>query len=71
MAGKKTVQFNMRITPELAKVLEEEAEKLSWKRTQLAEKILLDWVNQRDKNGGALTFIIKNNNTININGGNA
>ena len=66
MESKRTDQLNIRITPELTKILTEEAEKLSWSKTKLAEKILNDWARNRDKNGGAINFIIHNNQNINI-----
>lgn len=69
MEEKRTDQLNIRVTPELTKILTEEAQKLSWTKTKLAEKILTDWANKRQGNGGAFSFIIQNNQNININGG--
>lgn len=66
MEGKKTDQLNIRVTPELTKILTEEARKLEWSKTKLAEKILTDWASKRPKNGGAIQFIIENNQNINI-----
>lgn len=68
MADKRTDQLNIRITAELTKILTEEAEKLDWSKTKLAEKILSDWAKKRNENGGAINFIISNNQNINING---
>lgn len=67
MGEKRTDQLNIRITPELTQILTEEAEKLDWSKTKLAEKILMDWANHRHKNGGAINFVIHNNQNITIN----
>lgn len=69
MEEKRTDQLNIRVTPELTKILTKEAEKLSWSKTKLAEKILMDWANNIHGNGGAISFVIQNNQSININGG--
>lgn len=68
MGEKRTDQLNIRVTKELTQILTEEAAKLSWSKTKLAEKILTDWANNRDKNGGAVSFVIHNNQNINIYG---
>lgn len=67
MKEKRTEQLNIRVTKELNDALTEEAEKLDWAKTKLAEKILSDWIKERNKNGGAISFIINKNETININ----
>lgn len=69
MGEKRTEQLNIRVTPELIEILTEEAKKLDWPKTKLAEKILMDWTKNRHKNGGAFNFIIHNNQNITINGG--
>lgn len=69
MEEKRTEQLNIRVTPKLIQILTEEAEKLDWSKTKLAEKILMDWAKHRNKNGGAINFIIHNNKNINVNGG--
>lgn len=69
MEEKRTEQLNIRVTPELIKILTEEAQKLYWPKTKLAEKILMDWVQNRKDNGGAIQFIKNQIQTININGG--
>ena len=69
MNDKRTKQLNIRITPELEQILTDEAEKLEWKKTKLAEKILMEWANNRHTNGGAINLIIHRNQNININGG--
>ena len=69
MDGKRTKQLNIRVTPELIDILTTEAEKLDWPKTNLAEKILMDWAKNRHKNGGVLNFVIHNNQNITINGG--
>ena len=66
MDDKRTDQLNIRITSELTKILTEEAKKLDWSKTKLAEKILMDWAKNRKENGGAIQFIIQNNQNINI-----
>lgn len=70
MDEKRTDQLNIRITPELTKILTEEGKKLDWSKTKLAEKILTDWAKNRRENGGAIQFIITNKQNININGRN-
>lgn len=67
MEEKRTDQLNIRITSELTRILTEEAKKLDWSKTKLAEKILADWAKKRTENGGAIQFIIQNNQNININ----
>ncbi len=69
MGEKRTEQLNIRVTPELTRILTEEAEKLDWSKTKLAEKILMDWAIHRHKNGGAIHFVIHNNQNINVSGG--
>lgn len=69
MKEKRTDQLNIRVSPELTKILTEEAEKLDWSKTKLAEKILSDWAKKRSENGGAINFVISNNQSININNG--
>lgn len=66
MEDKRTDQLNIRVTPELTKILVEEAKKLDWSKTKLAEKILTEWATKRNENGGAINFIISNNQNINI-----
>ena len=70
MNQKRTDQLNIRVSPELTKILTEEAKKLDWSKTKLAEKILSDWAKKRNENGGAIHFVINNNQSININRGN-
>lgn len=67
MSEKRTEQIAVRITPETKRVLQEEAQKLEWSTAKLAEKILSEWTKQSKTNNGAISFIIQNNNTININ----
>lgn len=67
MSEKRTEQIAVRITPETKKVLQEEAKKLDWTVAKLADKILSEWTKESKKNNGAISFIIHNNNTININ----
>lgn len=67
MSEKRTEQIGIRITPETKKILEEEAKKMDWAPAKLAEKILKEWTQSTKKNGGAINFIIENNDTININ----
>ena len=69
MSEKRTEQIAVRITAETKKILQEEAKKLEWSTAKLAEKILSEWTKENHKNGGALNFIIHNNQNININGG--
>lgn len=67
MSEKRTEQIAVRITPETKKILQEEAKKLEWSTAKLAEKILSEWTKESANNNGAISFIIQNNNTININ----
>lgn len=60
MNDKRTQQLNIRITPELEKVLIEEGNRLDWSKTKLAEKILMDWAQKRHEHGGAINFIQNN-----------
>lgn len=66
MCEKRTEQIGIRITPETKKILQEEASKLDWSTAKLAEKILSEWTKKANENNGAISFIIQNNNTINI-----
>lgn len=66
MNEKRTEQLNIRVTPEMKKALQEEASKLDWTATKLAEKILREWLNGAKEKNGAMQFIIGHNNTINI-----
>lgn len=69
MSEKRTCQIAVRITPDTKKILEEEAKKLDWSITQLANKILTEWTKNEVTNGnGAINFIIHNNKVINIKG---
>lgn len=66
MEGKRTKQIAVRITPETYDALEQEAKKLKWSIAQIANEILTKWTEEKDKNGGAIKFIIQNNQNINI-----
>lgn len=68
MEGKRTKQIAVRITPETYDALEQEAKKLKWSIAQIANEILTKWTEEKDKNGGAIKFIIQNNQNINIEG---
>ena len=70
MNEKRTEQIAVRITAETKRILQEEAQKLEWSTAKLAEKILSEWTQKSKNNDGAISFIIQNNNTINIKGGN-
>lgn len=67
MSEKRTEQIAVRITPETKKSLAEEAEKLEWTVSKLAERILSDWTKNKNRNGGAITFIQNNIENIQIN----
>lgn len=66
MSEKRTKQIAVRITPETYVTLEQEAKRLKWSVAQLANEILTDWTVNHKDHGGAINFIIHNNNTINI-----
>lgn len=66
MNEKRTEQIAVRITPETKRILQEEAKKLEWTTAKLAEKILSEWTKKVTDTNGAISFIIQNNNTINI-----
>lgn len=70
MDSKRTKQIAVRITPETYEVLEKEAAKLKWSIAQIANEILSKWTQEKEENGGAINFIITNNQNININGRN-
>lgn len=69
MDTKRTKQIAVRITPETYEILEKEAKKLKWSIAKIANEILTHWTEEKEENGGAINFIISNNQTININGG--
>lgn len=69
MEEKRTKQIAVRITPETYKTLEQEAKKLKWSIAQIANEILTKWTEEKEENGGAIQFIINNNQSININQG--
>lgn len=66
MAEKRTEQIAVRITAETKRILQEEAQKLEWSTAKLAEKILSEWTKQTHGNGGAINFVIHNNQNIMI-----
>lgn len=70
MDSKRTKQIAVRITPETYEILEKEAAKLKWSIAQIANEILSKWTKEKEENGGAINFIITNNQNININGRN-
>lgn len=57
MMNKRTEQISVRITPEIKRVLQEEALKLDWSTAKLAEKILSEWTSNVSNNGGIFSFI--------------
>lgn len=67
MGEKRIDQIAVRVSPEMKKALQKEANKLDWSVSKLAERVLSDWLEQSEKNGGAIQFIISHNETININ----
>lgn len=70
MSEKRTEQIAVRITAETKEILTKEAQKLDWSVSKLAEKILSTWTKESQENRtSSISFIIHNNNTININGG--
>lgn len=68
MDEKRSEQLNIRITPEMKRTLQEEAKKLEWSTAKLAEKILSEWTKNASSKGGSISFIIQNNENINIGG---
>lgn len=56
MDDKRIDQLNIRVTPELTQILTEEAKKLDWSKTKLAEKILMDWAKNDTKTVEPLTL---------------
>lgn len=66
MNDKRTKQLNIRITPELERILIEESKKLDWSKTKLADKILTEWAEKRHENGGAINFIQNNIENVNF-----
>lgn len=66
MTEKRTEQIAVRITAETKKTLQEEAQKLDWTVSKLAERILREWTEGTKKNGSsAIQFIIGHNENIN------
>lgn len=59
MEKKRFTYANVRITPESLRALEEEAGRVRWSVPQLIGYVLDDWLMQRDENGGALAFILR------------
>ncbi len=68
MEEKKNEVITFRTTEKTKKILQEEAKKVGWTTGKLAEKIISDWISKTNKTGGSISFIIQNNETINING---
>lgn len=68
MEEKKNEVITLRTTEKTKKILQEEAKKIGWTTGKLAEKIISDWTSKTDKTGGSISFIIQNNEIINING---
>lgn len=67
MAEKRTEQIAVRITPETKKILQNEAERLDWTISKLAERILREWTEgAKEKSSGAIQFIISHNENINV-----
>lgn len=59
--SKRTEQLNIRVTAEMKFILQEQAKKLDWAPTKLAEKILGEWTQKASKNQtSALEFISTN-----------
>lgn len=57
--SKRTEQLNIRVTPEMKQALQEEAAKLDWTATKLAEKILKEWLDgAKEKNGASCSLKI-------------
>lgn len=67
MAEKRTEQIAVRITPETKKILQDEAGRLDWTISKLAERILREWTEGAKKKEGpsAIQFIIHNENINN------
>lgn len=65
---KRTEQIAVRITAETKQILQEEASKLDWSTSKLAEKILREWTKTAPKSNGSINFIIGSNENINIGG---
>ena len=61
MNEKRTKQIAVRITPETYTILESEARKLKWSVAKIANEILTDWTIKEKENGGAIKFIIHDN----------
>lgn len=61
MNEKRIDQIAVRVSPEMKKTLQEEANKLDWSVSKLSERILGEWIKQREINGGAMQFIKTNN----------
>lgn len=64
---KKTEYISLRLTADTKDILQQEANKLDWTVSKLAERILREWTEGAKKNSaGAIQFIISHNENINI-----
>lgn len=67
MSEKRTAQIAVRITPETKKILQQEADKLDWTVSKLAERILREWTTEaKERKSGSVQFIIQHNENINL-----
>lgn len=59
MEKKRTVSVLVRLTPEVAELLSQEAHSVGWSRTHLATRILNQWADRISDHRGALGFIVR------------
>ncbi len=57
--SKRTEQLNIRVTAEIKNILQEQAKKLDWAPTKLAEKILGEWTNKAKNNQANVFEFVK------------
>lgn len=63
---KKTSVVTFRTTPEVKKFLEEEAEKQERTPAWIVNKIITEYINERQKTDKTISFTINHNENINL-----
>lgn len=58
--SKRTEQLNIRVSAEMKRILQDEAKKLDWAPTKLAEKILGEWATRASKNQATVFDFVEN-----------
>ena len=66
MKEKKTEVITFRTTPEIKRILEDEAETKGWSLSQITEKIITQYISEKQK-PNQINFISNNIKTVTIN----